>query len=199
MILRGLATLVLLALLGIALLLPSQPQFARGPENRVRTDIETGIEVGARLPDFALVGLDGKEWTQDELVGEPLLLTFERSLDWCAATKARVLGLRDAFAASPEPRIVWVMSDTQVSARARAFIAELGLSERILFLADPKSNLIRRLGLLLPNPDWIEVGVPHPTTLLLDRDGRVRFLDVRENFEFWLDPRALATAMAGIE
>lgn len=199
MILRGLASLVLLALLGLALLLPSQPQLARGPENRVRHDVETALVEGAALPEFSLVALDGREWTREDLVGAPLLLTFDRSLDWCPYTKARVVGLRDAFLAHENPRIVWVMSDTQLNGRARRFIAELGLADRILFLSDPKSSLIRKLGLLKPGPDRIEVGVPHPTTLLLDRAGRIRFLDVRENFHYWLDPRALADALARID
>jgi peroxiredoxin len=104
--------------------------------------------------------------------------------------------LREAFEATPDLMIVWVMSDTQINERTRIFISELGLAERILFLADPKSSLIRELGLLKQNPELIEVGVPNPTTLLLDRKGKIRFVDVRENFHFWLDPRALAEALA---
>lgn len=104
--------------------------------------------------------------------------------------------LRQAFETTPDLKIVWVMSDAQINARTRVFIDELGLAERILFLADPKSQLIRDLGILKPDPELIEKGVPHPTTLILDRRGRVQFVDVRENYHFWLDPKAMDDVLA---
>lgn len=198
MILRGLASLVLLALLGLNFLLPSQPLTARGPENRVRHDIATGLAIGNSLPSFELKDLAGRVHTREDLSGSRVLLTFERSVDWCPFTKSRLLQLRDAFKGTPDLEIVWVMSDTQINERARVFIAELGLADRILFLSDPKSSLIRQLGILLPDAESIEVGVPYPTTLLLDRTGKIRFVDVRENYRFWLDPRALADALASL-
>lgn len=199
MILRTLASLVVLALIGLNFLLPTWPMTERGPENRVRQDVETTLAPGRSLPPFTLQDLEGRPFGPADLAGERVLLTFERSLDWCPFSKARVLGLRDAFADTPDLRILWVMSDTQINARTRAFIAELGLGDRIRFLVDPRSNLIRQLGLLKPDPELIEVGVPHPTTLLLDRKGTIRFVDVRENFHHWLDPRALADGLARLE
>ncbi len=95
--------------------------------------------------------------------------------------------------------IVWVMSEAQINERSRVFIDELGLAKRILFLSDPKSQLIRDLGILKENPEAIEKGVPHPTTLLLDRSGIVQFVDVRENYHFWLDPAALSDVLARLE
>lgn len=91
------------------------------------------------------------------------------------------------------------MSDAQINERTRAFIDELGLSNRILFLSDPRSQLIRDLGLLKENPEPVEKGVPHPTTLLLDSEGRIAFVDVRENYHFWLDPEALDETLARLE
>jgi peroxiredoxin len=198
-ILRTLASLFVLALLAANVLMPSRPEVARGPEDRVRSDHPIAVALGDALPDFELRTLDGRIRTRKDLVGRRMLLTFDRSVDWCPYTKARVLGLRDAFAATPDLDIVWVMSDTQIDERARTFIAELGLSDRIEFLADPRSTLIRRLGILKEDPDRIEVGVPHPTTLLLDPAGKIRFIDVREDFHFWLDPRALAPALASLQ
>ena len=107
--------------------------------------------------------------------------------------------LREAFDATPDLRIVWVMSDVQVNERTRAFVDELGLTERILFLSDPKSQLIRSLGILKENPENIEKGVPHPTTLIVDERGIVQLVDVRENFHFWLDPAAVADTLARLK
>lgn len=107
--------------------------------------------------------------------------------------------LREALDSVPDLRIVWVMSDIQINDRTRAFIDELGLAQRVLFLADPKSELIRKLGVLKADPEPIEKGVPHPTTILLDRAGRVRFVDVREDFHIWLDPSVVLDALARLD
>ncbi len=95
--------------------------------------------------------------------------------------------------------IVWVMSAAQINERTRIFIGELGLAKRVLFLSDPKSRLIRDLGILKEDPENIEKGVPHPTTLVLDRSGTVQFVDVRENYHFWLDPAAMSDVLARLE
>jgi peroxiredoxin len=195
MILRSLASLVLLALLGFNFLLPSQPLTARGPEQRVRQDVETALAIGGALPAFELRGLDGRIHTREDLTGRRTLLVFERSVDWCPFTKARLLSLDTALRSEPDLAIVWVMSDTQFNERTRLFLAESGLADRILFLADPKSALIRRLGLLKADSESLEVGVPHPTTLLLDRAGRIRFVDVRRDFHYWLDPEQVSLAL----
>jgi peroxiredoxin len=107
--------------------------------------------------------------------------------------------LRETFDRSPDLTIVWVMSAAQINERTRAFIDELGLASRILFLADPKSRLIQELGILKANPESIEIGVPHPTTLVVDRSGTIQFVDVRENYHFWLDPKALTDVLARLE
>jgi len=107
--------------------------------------------------------------------------------------------LREALERTPDLRVVWVMSDVQINDRTRAFIDEFGLTDRILFLADPKSRLIRELGILKEDPEPIEKGVPHPTTLLLDREGRIRFVDVRSDYHIWLDPRAIEEALVRLD
>ena len=103
------------------------------------------------------------------------------------------------FEDTPDLRIIWVMSDAQINERSRIFIDELGLADRILFLADPKSQLIRDLGILKEDPEDIELGVPHPTTLVLDKEGVVQFVDVRENYHFWLDPAAMSDVLVRLE
>jgi len=107
--------------------------------------------------------------------------------------------LRKVFEETPDLRIIWVMSDAQINQRSRVFIDELGLADRILFLADPKSQLIRDLGILKEDPEDIELGVPHPTTLVLDKEGVVQFVDVRENYHFWLDPAAMSDVLVRLE
>ena len=79
--------------------------------------------------------------------------------------------LREAIWDVPDLAILWVMADNQINERTRVFIDEAGLRDRIRFLADPSSQTIDSLGLRRPNAESIELGVPHPATYLIDRDG----------------------------
>ena len=94
--------------------------------------------------------------------------------------------------------IVFVMADNQINARTRTFIDEARLRDRVHFLADPESRTIDALGIRNLHAEPMEAGVPHPATYLLDREGVVRFVDVREDFHIWLDPALLTTALASI-
>lgn len=82
MILRGLASLVVIGLFGLNLLLPNASGTARGKENRVRADFATELAIGKSLPPFTLYDLDGRAYSREDLIGERVLITFERSVDW---------------------------------------------------------------------------------------------------------------------
>lgn len=107
--------------------------------------------------------------------------------------------LRSALESVPDLAIVWVMADTQINPRTLSFIEENGLRERVHFWVDPGSRSIEQLGILKQNPEPIETGVPHPATYLLDADGVIRFVDVREDFHIWLDPALLTRAIAALQ
>ncbi len=106
--------------------------------------------------------------------------------------------LRQAFDGVDDLVILYVLAEGQINAKTRRFVAESGLSERVRFLADPGSATIESLGLLLSDPEPLEAGVPHPATYLIDREGRVRLVDVREDFHIWLDPAPLREALASM-
>jgi hypothetical protein len=82
MILRGLATLVILGLLALNMMLPTSAMTARGSENRVRSDVASELSIGRTLPELELVGLDGRRYSREDLLGHRVLITFERSVDW---------------------------------------------------------------------------------------------------------------------
>ncbi len=90
------------------------------------------------------------------------------------------------------------MAAVQIDPKSLRFIEEGGLRRRVRFLVDPGSRAIDALGLRLPDPEPMEEGVPHPTTLLLDREGRVRLIDVRADYHIWLDPEVIRDALASI-
>jgi cytochrome oxidase Cu insertion factor (SCO1/SenC/PrrC family) len=82
MILRGLATLILVALFALNLVLPTSSFSHRGSENKVRADVASQLAIGQQLPPLELVGFDGRAYTREDLRGHRVLLTFERSVDW---------------------------------------------------------------------------------------------------------------------
>jgi len=67
------------------------------------------------------------------------------------------------------------------------------------FIADSDSRVITDLGLRKADPEPIEEGVGHPATYLIDRRGRIRFADVRTDYQVWLDPRTLVDALERID
>ena len=81
--LRWLATAVIAALLALDVGLPYTALGRRGPEARVREDVApTGVRIGAPAPDLTLRTLDGQPLSLADFRGHPLLVTFERSVDW---------------------------------------------------------------------------------------------------------------------
>ena len=91
--------------------------------------------------------------------------------------------------------MLYVLASNQINERTLRFINELGLRARVRFLSDEGSAVIDQLKLRRENPEPIEAGVPHPATYLLDREGVIRFVDVREDFHIWLDPSLLVEAL----
>jgi peroxiredoxin len=106
--------------------------------------------------------------------------------------------LRQAFQGVDDLEIVYVLASNQVNDKTLRFVDELGLRERIRFAVDPRSRAIDALGLRKEDPEPIEVGVPHPATYLLDREGIVRFADVRRDFHIWLDPQVVLDTLAQV-
>ena len=81
--LRWLATLVLVALFALNLWMPSSPLGRRGTERSVRTHVPAAAAwIGQPLPDLSFEDLDGRVVSSADLLGHPLLLVFERSVDW---------------------------------------------------------------------------------------------------------------------
>ena len=91
-----------------------------------------------------------------------------------------------------------VSAECQINDRTRAIINEYGLRDDVLFGSDRDSSLIQEFGILKEDPEEVEIGVPHPTTYILDRSGIVRFVDVREDFHIWLDPERITRELAGM-
>ena len=106
--------------------------------------------------------------------------------------------LRQALEAMPDVAILYVLANEQVNPKTIRFIDGNNLRDRVRFLRDPESATIDRLGLRRPDPEEMEAGVPHPATYVLDREGVIRLVDVREDFHIWLDSERVLEALESI-
>jgi hypothetical protein len=82
MILRGLASLVVVGLFVLNLMMPTSQMGQRGAENLIREDVETHLVIGQALPELSLFDLYGRRYSREDLLGHRVLITFERSVDW---------------------------------------------------------------------------------------------------------------------
>ncbi|MGH7336450.1 MAG: TlpA family protein disulfide reductase [Myxococcota bacterium] len=81
--LRWLATAAIAALLALDVLLPYTALGRRGPEAQQRVDVAgVTVRVGAPAPELVLRTLEGRPLSLADFRGHPLLVTFERSVDW---------------------------------------------------------------------------------------------------------------------
>jgi len=103
--------------------------------------------------------------------------------------------LRSALAKVEDLVVLYVMAENQVNEKTRRFIDELGLRGRVRFLVDPGSATMDALGIRLLSPEQIEAGVPHPATYVLDREGVIRFVDVRSDYHVWIASEIVAAAI----
>jgi hypothetical protein len=79
---RWLWTVAIVALLGLTAGLPYTGIGRRGVEAQLRNDVETTLRVGRKLPPLVFEDLAGRPVRSEDLLGQRVLLTFERSVDW---------------------------------------------------------------------------------------------------------------------
>ena len=80
---RWVASVAIALLFVLNLALPATDIGRRGTETQVRADAEGAVGiVGQPLPELALSDLEGQVVRLADLRGHPVLLIFERSVDW---------------------------------------------------------------------------------------------------------------------
>ncbi len=80
---RWLATAIVVALFGLNLWMPDTALGRRGTERTVHTHVPAASSwLGQRLAPLRFEDLEGRTVSTADLLGHPLLLVFERSVDW---------------------------------------------------------------------------------------------------------------------
>jgi peroxiredoxin len=138
--------------------------------------------VGAMAPDFVAIDADGREFRLSEQVGSPVLLKFYRGVwcPYCVAELSQLDRVGKDFAALGV-KLVAISSDR---------VDELQSFERkhawaITLLADPSLAVHRLYNVQHRNftpkrGPFREIAIP--TTVLIDGEGRVAWLEHSEDF-----------------
>lgn len=149
------------------------------------------LDVGAKLPDFELIDMDGNAARTSELRGAPAVLLFYRG-NWCPVCMAQVRELADRYEELARLGVtVWLVSP-QPERRTRALAAKLGIPFR--FMVDNDNRVASELGIAVN--DGVPVGLPGayppdtvmPTLIVANAFGTIVFSDQTDNYRVRPEP-----------
>jgi peroxiredoxin len=138
-----------------------------------KADNNAILQIGSKIP--LLTGIDQFDKSRDfENLKGPngLVILFYRSADWCPYCKGQLLSLQRATGRFKEKGIglVGVSYDSQEILK---FFTERHAITYPL-IADPKSEIIERFGVLNPTATGFTKGMSYPGFVYVSPDGRVQ-------------------------
>ena len=143
----------------------------------------TGPTIGANIPSFEAIDLDGKHQTFESLRGpKGLVLSFSRSADWCPFCKTQLVDLNQQAEAFRKNGLAVASLTYDSVAVLRNFAQRQGI--KYPMLSDPESKVIRAFGILNDNiePGNFAYGIPFPGTYVINERGIVTAKYFEEDF-----------------
>ncbi len=126
------------------------------------------VSVGQQAPDFTLRNEDNEEVTLSAQRGTPVVLVFYTA-DFSSICTSEMCGIRDDYSSFQEKgaKVFGISRDSRWA--HKAFKEKEGLKHSLL--ADMKGEVARLYGC------WNEeMGVSERLTVVIDSDGRIRYL-----------------------
>jgi peroxiredoxin len=122
------------------------------------------VKIGARLGNFTLTDLAGKQVQLSDYAGRPVLINAWAT--WCPPCQAEMPALNAYYLAHrSQGFVILAINAGETNAQASAFATRLGLSFPILL--DPSESLMDALHI-----------ADFPTSILVGRDGIVKTVHV---------------------
>ena len=146
------------------------------------------IDVGTTAPDFTLKTQDEKEWKLSAHKGKNVVLLFY-PLDWsptCEKENCKV-SENSPIPIGPDTVVVGISRDSTWS--HKAWKQSKGIKHDLL--ADPMLDVTSKFGLKHPAVPFIS----HRATVVVDKTGKVAFVQVQENTKEERDWGELQAAM----
>lgn len=127
------------------------------------------IVIGQQAPDFTLKNEEGESVSLKDLKGKPVVLVFY-ALDWSPVCHGEMCNYRDDYSEvqSKGATVLGISRDSIFSHKAWKESLGLGYS----LLADMKGDVAKQYGA------WNnDLGLSERLTVVIDRDGTVRYVD----------------------
>ena len=148
------------------------------------------IDVGSTAPDFTLKTQDEKEWKLSAHKGKNVVL-FWYPLDWsptCEKENCKISNEPSvAGLGGPDTVVVGISRDSTWS--HKAWKTAKGIKHDLL--ADPMLQVTKSYGLVHPSVPFIS----HRATVIVDKNGKVAFVQVQEKTPEMRDLAAVQTAL----
>lgn len=146
------------------------------------------IQVGADAPDFTLKTQDENEWTLSAQRGKNVVLLWY-PLDWSPTCEGENCKISQENMFSADGAVVVGISRDSTWSH-KAWKAERGIGHDLL--ADPMLEATKAYDLVHPAVPFIS----HRATVIVDKNGKVAFVDVQEKTPEPRDMQAVQDALA---
>jgi peroxiredoxin len=148
------------------------------------------IHVGDPAPDFTLKTQDDKEWKLSSFRGKNVVLLWY-PLDWSPTCEKENCSIsKEGTLEAPNTVVVGISRDSTWS--HRAWRDARGIKHDLL--ADPTLEVTKKYDLAHPKVPFIS----HRATVIVDKNGKVAFVDVQEKTPEARDMGKVKAALAGL-
>jgi peroxiredoxin len=145
------------------------------------------IDVGTTAPDFTLKTQDDKEWKLSSFKGKNVVLLWY-PLDWSPTCEGELVKCsNEPVLDHPDTVVVGISRDSTYS--HKAWKKERRLKYDLL--ADPMLEVTKKFGLQHPAVPFIS----HRATVIVDKTGKVNFVQVQEKTGDERDWKQVQTAL----
>ena len=146
------------------------------------------VNVGDTAPDFTLKNQDDKEWKLSDQKGKTVVLLWY-PLDWSPTCEKENCGISNDKSLYGANRVVVGISRDSMWSH-RAFKADRKIGHDLL--ADPVLDVTKQYGLQHPKVPFIS----QRATVIVDKNGKVAFVQVQEKTPEARDMKAVQDALA---
>ena len=167
--------------------------------SRLDRELQTTLEVGARLPRFEVLDINGTSVSSESFLGKATAFVFIRG-NWCPLCVAQVRELAGQYQSLAARGIDVALVSPQPLDETRALAERFGVSFR--YLQDPSAKAASSLGLLHMRgvPPGItalgyEADTVFPTVIVIDESGTIVFSDQTDDYRLRPEPTLFIAAL----
>ena len=183
----------------IAILGLLSTQFYARWYTRLDRERQAVLEVGARLPHFKVLDVDGTPVSSESFLGQPTAFVFIRG-NWCPLCVAQVRELAAEYQSLAARGIEVALISPQPLDETRALAERFGVAFR--YLTDPAAAAAASLGIrhdggVPPGVTQLgyEADTVFPTVIVINESGTIVFSDQTDDYRVRPEPSLFISAL----